>query len=343
VTVNGPPVINNSITDISFDEDTVDTGINLHHWFKDDDPGDTLSFGYAGNTNISVTICDNGTVKLKPAENWFGQESISFYANDSKFEISGEVMITVNPVNDRPINNNFTVTQPDDDKINVTFTAVEAEDVDDIELIYLWDFGDGEKGEGLEVEHTFKKREQETEYTVTLVISDGEDESEPCSKTVIIPALESSDGTDGKDGNDHNETDGIDGDDSENVNPNSLFIIVFILSIIIITVVLFFIMKKKKEERIEEKSDLQEDEKYSDTDESPLDIEKDSLDIEEESMESQTEIEQEPETDSSEGEQESSDGEIIDELLSENDEILDEENQEEEVSVESKDNKKMNK
>ena len=56
-----------------------------------------------GPMNIQVIIYENnGTVILIPKKNWNGQETLVFYANDSRFEIFEEIKITVIPVNDPP-------------------------------------------------------------------------------------------------------------------------------------------------------------------------------------------------------------------------------------------------
>jgi uncharacterized membrane protein len=96
-------VINNSIQDFSIPEDTIDDStINLYYWFKDIN-NDPLEFKCEGQNNLSVTILqENGTVILIPKKNWNGKETLSFYANDSIYEIFDDVTITVTPVNDPP-------------------------------------------------------------------------------------------------------------------------------------------------------------------------------------------------------------------------------------------------
>ena len=104
-TILGPhgPVINNSVDDFSIPEDTIDDStINLYYWFKDINY-DPLGFKCKDNGNISVTIFqENGTVILIPKKDWNGKETLIFYANDSIFEISDDIVITVTPMNDPP-------------------------------------------------------------------------------------------------------------------------------------------------------------------------------------------------------------------------------------------------
>jgi hypothetical protein len=99
---NGP-VINNSVEDFSIPEDTIDDStINLYYWFMDVN-NDMLEFKCEGHNNLSVTIFqENGTVILIPKKNWNGQETLTLFANDSVYEISDDVTITVTPVNDPP-------------------------------------------------------------------------------------------------------------------------------------------------------------------------------------------------------------------------------------------------
>ncbi len=104
-TILGPhgPVINNSIDDFEIVEDTIDdTPFNLYHWFKDPN-NDPLQFRCVGQRHLNVTIHhQTGTVTLIPKKNWNGQETLTFYANNSVLEIFDDVTITVTPVNDPP-------------------------------------------------------------------------------------------------------------------------------------------------------------------------------------------------------------------------------------------------
>jgi parallel beta-helix repeat protein len=99
------PEIFNSIADIEILEDSYDdTSINLYDWFSDinDDP---LTFECEGEKHIKVTIYQkNGTVVLKPDNDWNGNETLTFYASDGEYVISDKVMINVLPINDPPMN-----------------------------------------------------------------------------------------------------------------------------------------------------------------------------------------------------------------------------------------------
>ncbi|MCD4819227.1 MAG: fibronectin type III domain-containing protein [Candidatus Cloacimonetes bacterium] len=109
---NGAPYVENPISDFNFDEDTIDSSIDLNFVFEDGD-GDNLSFSYSGNSHISVDIVD-GLVTLTPAENWNGNEDIVFTAtevvrsnksrknNVSRASFSDTVNVLINPINDAP-------------------------------------------------------------------------------------------------------------------------------------------------------------------------------------------------------------------------------------------------
>jgi parallel beta-helix repeat protein len=97
------PELNQSIPDISINEDDSDsTSVNLYRVFKDKNK-DPLNFWWKGSDNISITIFQStGVVLIEPKENWHGQETILFYASDGIFNISYGVKITINPLNDPP-------------------------------------------------------------------------------------------------------------------------------------------------------------------------------------------------------------------------------------------------
>ena len=137
-TILGPhgPVINNSIEDFSIPEDTIDDStINIYHWFKDIN-NDPLEFKCEGQEHFNVTI-DQQTSKvtLKPEKNWNGKEALIFYANDSVYEISDNITITVTPVNDPPGPASI-ITPKDDIKVEngtkINFSGI----CDDVDLIY---------------------------------------------------------------------------------------------------------------------------------------------------------------------------------------------------------------
>jgi parallel beta-helix repeat protein len=99
-----PPEINHSIDDFDLPEDTWDdVTINLYYLFKDIN-NDELTFRVEGQEHINVTIDQIfGEVMLIPEENWNGEETLTFYANDGMHDdISFEITITVTGENDPP-------------------------------------------------------------------------------------------------------------------------------------------------------------------------------------------------------------------------------------------------
>jgi hypothetical protein len=123
--MNDAPVVATPIADFSFDEDTVDTSIDLNTVFDDVDIiyGDELTFSYSGNTNIGIDIT-GGLVTLTPVPDWFGMEIITFTATDDSLEsVFDEVEITVDNVNDPPVINfpaNFTFLEDESETYDFT-------------------------------------------------------------------------------------------------------------------------------------------------------------------------------------------------------------------------------
>jgi Fibronectin type III domain/Bacterial Ig domain/Cohesin domain len=100
-----PPFVDNPINFLTFDEDTIDTSLELNIIFSDYDLnyGDFLDFSFTGNSQIDVTM-DNGDVLLTPAEDWFGTEFITFIAIDQTIQSAQIIIeIEVTNVNDTPI------------------------------------------------------------------------------------------------------------------------------------------------------------------------------------------------------------------------------------------------
>ena len=65
----------------------------------------------------------------------------------------------------------------------VTLTGAQSMDPDGDALTFAWDFGDDTTGDGETVEHTYASA---GEFTVTLVVSDGDLDSEPSTTTVTV-------------------------------------------------------------------------------------------------------------------------------------------------------------
>ena len=65
----------------------------------------------------------------------------------------------------------------------VTLTGAQSTDPDGDPLTFAWDFGDDTTGAGETIEHTY---ESAGEFTVTLIVSDGDLESEPATTSVTV-------------------------------------------------------------------------------------------------------------------------------------------------------------
>ncbi len=145
VIVNAPPQMKVPLPNPELAEDAVDDQwLDLSKAFEDPD-GDVLTYTVNPTPeNIQVTIDPaTGKVTLRPAADWFGQESLTFLASDGKYSISKTCLVTVTPVNDRPgfktVNGQPITTDP------VAFTInqgeplvidVVAEDVEGDELVF---------------------------------------------------------------------------------------------------------------------------------------------------------------------------------------------------------------
>jgi len=94
-------LINHTIDTVVFKEDTQDDSIDLVYIFIDPE-NDPLTFDYDQCVNISVFIDGEGKVILTPNNDWFGTDTIRFWANDTEAEIYYDVTVLVLNVNDPP-------------------------------------------------------------------------------------------------------------------------------------------------------------------------------------------------------------------------------------------------
>ena len=135
--VNDPPVVVLPLGTIAFDEDTVNSSLNLNDHFQDPVEHETLSYTYHGGNNIAVVIEPNGTVVLTPSKDWSGTENISVTAKDSSLQVSNTLIVVVRPVNDPPyfvgLIKNWSVRE--DDWLNITIDFIDV-DGDKVDLSY---------------------------------------------------------------------------------------------------------------------------------------------------------------------------------------------------------------
>ena len=101
--VNRDPILIKNIPDQTWDEDS-NLEIDLSKYFKDPDIEDILTYSVSDADHISATF-QGAKVKLIPEKDWFGNEIVTFTAeDDEKANVeSNEVVLTVKPVNDKPL------------------------------------------------------------------------------------------------------------------------------------------------------------------------------------------------------------------------------------------------
>jgi hypothetical protein len=97
---NDPILLLTPIPDITFNEDRGLKGaINLNDHFWDIDS--TLTFSHSSDS-IVVRIHENGDVDLLAPKDWHGEETVSISVSDGEFEVSEDIQVIVDPVNDAP-------------------------------------------------------------------------------------------------------------------------------------------------------------------------------------------------------------------------------------------------
>jgi hypothetical protein len=251
-----PPESNNAyialFINFTMPEDTYDDSINLLDWFFDAN-GDQLRFRYSGEKHINVTIFQhNGTVILRPEKDWNGQETLTFYANDTIYETFGQIIITVTPVNDPP--EVPKIIKPEDDiKINENETlnfegACEDADLNyGDELTFKWSSNiTGELGEGETLSDIVLELGV---HQITLEVSDTEGAVSMAIITVSVLPISKPD-----------KNDTIDNKDTqpEEVTEDNISIIIMgiidVILVIIFAILLFMFLKKEKPSVANEKT-----------------------------------------------------------------------------------------
>jgi len=105
---NSPPVVVAAIADVTVDEDSASTTIDLAPVFDDPDLGQgdslTLSIGANNNQTLVSTAISGQQLTLTYAANGNGSATITVVATDSQSATAqDEFTVTVNPVNDAPV------------------------------------------------------------------------------------------------------------------------------------------------------------------------------------------------------------------------------------------------
>ncbi len=115
----------------------------------------TIQFAQPGDYTVTLTVDDGHGV------------------SNSSQSLSQEIHINFPPVPKIDAVSKSTVARQ-------TFSARATTDGDDSTLRYSWDFGDGNKAQGVEVTHTFQKSGR---YTITLTVDDGRRQSNSVQTT----------------------------------------------------------------------------------------------------------------------------------------------------------------
>ncbi len=105
INVNDAPYVANPVDSLQINENEIDQSLDLNNMFSDDDLiwGDVLTYSYSGNIHIVVGIND-GIVSLDPETDWYGTETITFYAEDNDGATAQQdVVITVINIIDVPV------------------------------------------------------------------------------------------------------------------------------------------------------------------------------------------------------------------------------------------------
>ncbi|MFA7057474.1 MAG: C25 family cysteine peptidase, partial [Candidatus Cloacimonadales bacterium] len=134
-----PPFVIAQPDDIIFEEDHVDSSIDLYKIFKDPN-NDELEFTFSESEYLSFEANEEGYLVITPIRNWFGIETVTIYASDGVTDSDASVtfLVTVTPVNDRPsLQSKFPEQTNTESATNYMYFKVNVIDVDS-ELIYEW-------------------------------------------------------------------------------------------------------------------------------------------------------------------------------------------------------------
>jgi parallel beta-helix repeat protein len=184
---NRPPVVYVHPGTITILEDDFDGSLILTDWFTDPD-WNKLTFRSDPCVNISIDIKANDNVYLTPLPNWCGSEILTFYANDSEFEIHDSVNVTVTPVNDPPLdavimfeNRPYYANQSQPAWGNITDVDIPYGDT------HTYHWSTNETG-NIDIAQSINLSLPEGEYIVKLIVTDSGGESDEISKNIVILA-----------------------------------------------------------------------------------------------------------------------------------------------------------
>lgn len=133
-----PMVFDGAPEEIHLEEDN-DTlyQIDMTDIFYDIDE-DTLEINFTNSTNIIINLISPGIANITTAHNWYGQENITFIANDGQDEAYHTIFFVVTLVNDPPDVIGITeILHIDEDTTGFIDIGERFSDPDDLELLFV--------------------------------------------------------------------------------------------------------------------------------------------------------------------------------------------------------------
>jgi hypothetical protein len=201
----------------------------------------------AATGNFWFTIDDQNIWKTADGMADSVEITVVFQAVDGDGDSdSQQIILTLNDVNEPPekpdsISYEIADEDPDtegDQGFTVTFSVEEVTDPDEDVLTYRWEFGDGQTGTGITVDHTYAN---EGYKTIQMYVDDGEYPTEKISVMINIVAPETGGDDDDDDTDPIPTTSG--GDDGF---PIWIIIAIGAVFLILIVVILAFVALRKK-------------------------------------------------------------------------------------------------
>jgi hypothetical protein len=194
ITNQPPPKLIMPIPDINFDEDQeIDNAFDLDNHFRGYEDGvlsETayLSFSHHGDEYVFVIIGKNNMVNFTAAQDWFGEEQITFRAKDIYGAITEyTITVTVKSINDAPV---ISEVENQECKVNESKVLNLAPYISDVDTpqedIMIADNSDYITPQGLNL--IFFYNMTTIEY-VNILVSDGEDDD---SITIQVTAMPNS-------------------------------------------------------------------------------------------------------------------------------------------------------
>ncbi len=147
--------------------------------------GDVISLVSMGAPSGGVvTSNQDGTYTFTPPANQAGVYTIWYTITDGTEQVVTSTNVQVLAQNDAPVISTLTVTKATKGSKVVTVTA-SASDVDDANLSFAWDFGDGTKRVTTTPSYRYEYQRKGT-FTITLIVTDAQGATATKTVTVTI-------------------------------------------------------------------------------------------------------------------------------------------------------------